>query len=90
MASRPGPYWRAPASRIRTQRLCVLPSRGPLVMRAAVARHRWQAGQAPSRLTWKPGFGAVLTAQDITGASGSATFTWTIQPDTVTVTSPGP
>jgi Putative Ig domain len=30
-----------------------------------------------------------VTAQDITGASGSATFTWTIQPDTVTVTSPG-
>ncbi len=34
-------------------------------------------------------FNVTVTATDGTGASGSATFTWTVNPGTVTVTSPG-
>jgi Putative Ig domain len=34
-------------------------------------------------------FTATVTATDTDGASGTASFTWTITPDTVTVTSPG-
>jgi hypothetical protein len=34
-------------------------------------------------------FDVTVTATDGTGASGSATFTWTVNPGTVTVTSPG-
>ena len=34
-------------------------------------------------------YNVTVTATDGTGASGSATFTWTVNPGTVTVTSPG-